>query len=182
MVCGRVGTRGGAMPLGDMEVAIRLAPPSEASVVSEILTEAAAWIRDAGQPLWRIDQLTADLVAPGCAAGCFYLAWSEGVGVGTMRLTDSDPDFWPEALPLEAVYLHRLAVRRAVSGGSVSGALLHHALRIASERRARYLRLDALSDRPRLRAVYERFGFQLHSYRTVRGGHVARYQLEVSAV
>ena len=32
-----------------------------------------------------------------------------------MRLIDADPDFWPEAEPGEAVYLHRLAVRRAAA-------------------------------------------------------------------
>ena len=111
----------------------------------------------------------------------FFLAFLGATAVGTMRLTDSDPDFWPEADPGEAVYLHRLAVRRSAAGGEVSFALLRHAAEIASARGARYVRLDVLSERSRLRAVYERFGFQFHSHHSVRGAHVARYQFEPGA-
>jgi len=95
-----------------------------------------------------------------------------------MRLTDSDPFFWPDAKEGEAAYLHRLAVRRSVADGSVSTALLAHAMEVAAVRGARFLRLDCESSRPRLRRFYERFGFAFHSYRTGRGVHVARYELE----
>ena len=44
------------------------------------------------------------------------------------------------------------------------------------------MRLDCESSRTRLRDVYERFGFEYHSDHTVRGVHVARYQLDCSDV
>lgn len=165
-----------------MEVAVRIALLEEASLVSNILTEAAVWIRDAGKPLWELEQLTVEQVAPDCEAGRFFLAWAQSTAVGTMRITDSDPDFWPDTNPREAIYLHRLAVRRSVAGGQVSTALLQHAAQVATQRRVRYLRLDALCDRKSLRNVYERFGFAFHSYHTVRGARVARYQLDLRAV
>ena len=43
----------------------------------------------------------------------------------------------------------------------------------------RYLRLDCVADRPRLRLVYERFGFRHHSNRQVGAYFVARYEYEV---
>ncbi|MCG8588692.1 MAG: GNAT family N-acetyltransferase [Proteobacteria bacterium] len=149
--------------------------------MSEILTEAAAWVRDAGEPLWRPEQVVVERVASDCEAGLFFLAWSGATAVGTMRITDADPDFWPEAQPGEAVYLHRLAVRRAAAGGRASTPLLRHASEVASRRGARFLRLDALADRHSLRSVYERFGFAFHSHHTVRGAHVARYELDLHA-
>ena len=164
-----------------MEVSVRVALPEEAPLVSEILTEAASWIRDEGAPLWRLDQVSAQAVALACEAGHFFLAWSAGDAIGTMRLTDSDPDFWPEARPGEALYLHRLAVRRAASGGRASTALMRAATEVARDRGARTLRLDALSDRPSLRRVYERFGFTFHSHHEVRGAHVARYELDLGS-
>ncbi len=159
-----------------MELEIREAGPQEAGVVSEILTEVAVWLIERREPLWDLQQLTVDRISPDCEAGWFFLAWSGPTAVGTMRLTDSDPLFWPDAWPGEAVYLHGLAVRRAVAGSHVSSSLLRRAAQIAGERDAEYLRLDAEATRSSLRAVYERFGFQFHSDHTVRGVHVARYQ------
>ena len=171
-----------ADPLDGMTVEIRAARSAEAHYVSEILTEAAEWLHEQGMPLWAREQFPVELVTPDCEAGLFYLAWSNSTALGTMRLVDSDPDFWPEAGAREAIYLHRLAVRRAAAGGRVSSALLEHAAQRARELGLPYLRLDAESSRSRLRGVYERFGFQFHSYHMVRGVHVARYQLDSHAV
>jgi GNAT superfamily N-acetyltransferase len=116
-------------------------------------------------------------VSPEVRDGHFFLAWTGPVAVGTMRLTTSDPAFWPEAAPGEALYLHRLAVRREASGGRVSADLLRWAATRAAALGARYLRLDCEISRHRLRGVYESLGFQYHSERTVRDVLVARYQL-----
>jgi GNAT superfamily N-acetyltransferase len=159
-----------------MEIQVREAALPEATFVSEILTEAAVWLCDRGMPLWAPDEVTACLVAPEVESGRYLLAWLGGVAVGTMRLTPSDPVFWPEAAPGEALYLHRLAVRRAASGGQVSSALLRAAVAAAVARGARYLRLDCETSRLGLRGVYERFGFSFHSERTVGPHVVARYQ------
>ncbi len=163
-----------------MELAIQLAAPDEAAIVSGILSEAAVWLRDLGEPLWTPEQVFVDRVAPDCREGLFVLAWDAGRALGTMRLTDADELFWPEASPGEAIYVHRLAVRRVAAGGEVSAALLAHAGETAVARGARYVRLDCESTRQRLRATYERQGFRYHSDRTVRGVHVARYQLAVA--
>jgi GNAT superfamily N-acetyltransferase len=126
-------------PLDGMAVEIRAARSTEAPVVSEVLSEAAVWLQDQGNPLWALDQVSVEQVAPDCEAGSFFLAWLGPAALGTMRLTDSDPHFWPEASSGEAVYLHKLAVRRSAAGGRVSSALLEHAAHIARRRRAPYL-------------------------------------------
>ncbi len=164
-----------------VEPEIRVAAPSDARVVSEVLSEAARWLEERGIGLWSLEQVSVGAVAPDVASGLYYLAWSGPSALGAMRLTRSDPAFWPEALPGEALYLHRLAVRRAGAGGEVSSALLRFAATRATDLGARYLRLDCESSRASLRGVYERFGFQYHSERTVGRAHVARYQLAVPA-
>jgi GNAT superfamily N-acetyltransferase len=75
--------------------------------------------------------------------------------------------------------VHRLAVRRAFAGQGVSVALLEWTVDRARTLGKRYLRLDCDADRPRLRALYERFGFRLHSYRQVGSYYVARYELQI---
>jgi GNAT superfamily N-acetyltransferase len=160
-----------------MESEIRVAAPFEAKLVSEILTEAAAWLDGRGIPLWSPEQVSPAAVSPEVQAGLYFLAWVGPVAVGSMRLTTSDPAFWPEAAPGEALYLHRLAVRRAAAGGRVSSQLLRWASGHARASGARYLRLDCETFRHSLRGMYERFGFQYHSERVVRRAVVARYQL-----
>jgi len=160
-----------------MEIRVQEAALPEAVLVSGILTEAALWLRDRGIPWLLPEEVTASRLGPEVQAGLFFLAWSGRVAVGTMRLTPSDPLFWPEAEPGEALYLHRLAVRRAAAGGRVSSALMSWARSRAGAQGARYLRLDCEASRGRLRAVYERFGFAFHSERTVGSFVVARYQL-----
>jgi GNAT superfamily N-acetyltransferase len=160
-----------------MRSEIRVAAASEAPLVSQVLSEAVAWLEERGIPLWSAEQVGEAAVAPDVARGHFVLAWHGDLAVGAMRLTPSDPDFWPEAAPGEALYVHRLAVRRVAAGGAVSSELLRWAADRAAASGARYLRLDCETFRARLRAVYERFGFQFHSERQVRRALVARYQL-----
>lgn len=167
---------------GGTNVEIRPSTARDAPCVSEVLVEATEWTRELGHQLWTSQQLSVDEVSPDCAAGLFFVAWSGPVALGTMRLTESDPLFWPNAPKGEAIYLHRLAVRRSAAGGSVSTALLSHAVEVAGARGAAFLRLDCESNRPRLCQVYERFGFVFHSHRTVRGVHVVRYQLALAHV
>jgi GNAT superfamily N-acetyltransferase len=164
-----------------MELEVRQAAPAEAALVSELLVEAAGWLRERGTPLWEPDQIGTAQVAPDVEAGLFFLARSGPEAVGTMRLAATDPRFWPDATPGEALYLHRLAVRRAASGGGTSSALLGWAAQHAASRGAQYLRLDCETCRPSLRKVYERFGFVFHSERTVGAAVVARYQLACAA-
>jgi hypothetical protein len=45
-----------------------------------------------------------------------------------------------------------------------------------------YLRLDCEADRQELRAIYERFGFRLHSYRDVGSYHLSRYEYAINAL
>jgi GNAT superfamily N-acetyltransferase len=163
-----------------MNIAIRRASEFEAPLVSEILAEAATWLEHRGMPMWAPDDVSIRGVENDVNAGNFFLAWSDQVAVGTMCLTESDPLFWPDALPDEALYSHRLAIRRARSGGHVSSALLRWALDQARVRGVRYLRLDCEASRPSLRRIYERFGFSYHSDRAVGSFVVARYQISTT--
>jgi GNAT superfamily N-acetyltransferase len=160
-----------------MDIEIRKAAPSEAVLVSDVLTEAALWLRARGAELWSSDSVSLSRVAPEVEEGLYFLAWSGAASVGAMRLTWTDPFYWPEAVPGEALYVHRLAVRRAFAGGRASSALLVWAAAHAQAHGARFLRLDCQAPRAALRRVYERFGFALHSERALGSSVVARYQL-----
>lgn len=163
-------------------IEIRQAAAGDAGVVAEILREAAAWA-DArgGDVLWQLDELGPERLAAEIARGQFFVAWSGGAAgaqaAGVVRFQLEDEEFWPDDPGDHAAYIHRLAVRRGFAGGGVSGALLTWALERTRALRRGVLRLDCDADRTGLRAVYERFGFRLHSFRQVGPYYVARYEL-----
>jgi GNAT superfamily N-acetyltransferase len=98
-----------------------------------------------------------------------------------MRVQLTDPHIWPDVAPDESMFLHRLAVRRTHAGTGVSSALLSWAVQRGRIMGRQYLRLDCDAGRPRLRAVYEHFGFHHHSDRQVGPYLVVRYELRLSS-
>jgi hypothetical protein len=104
------------------------------------------------------------------------LAFAGMEAVGTARLTLDNSFTWPDAIVGEALYLHRLAVRRAHAGGTVSQMILDWSCVHARTLGCTYLRLDCDATRTRLRGLYEAFGFTFRGERTVGLYTVARFQ------
>ena len=115
-------------------------------------------------------------------AGYIFLGKYAEQAVGTIKFQLSDPEFWPDVPQTEAAFIHRLAVRREFAGGCVSSALLRWAVQRTGSVGRRFLRLDCEASRPKLRGIYERFGFRHHSDREVGPFFVARYELEVGHI
>ena len=162
------------------EAQIRQAMPHDAEVVSEILKEAARWLEQAGMPLWQENDVDITHIAPDVRAGLFYLAEYSGDPAGTLKFQLDDLVVWPDARPHDATYVHRLAVRRRYAGRGLSTALLRWAVERTQAIGRTYLRLDCHAQRPRLRAIYEEFGFQYHSDMQVGRYHLARYEYDVT--
>lgn len=157
-------------------VAVRQATAAEAPIVLELLREAAAWVDALGVVMWDAGELDAGRVAAEVEAGLFFIASVEGQAAGTVRFQLDDREFWPDLTADDSAFVHRLVVRRAHRGGGVSTALLQFAVARARDLGRQFLRLDCDASRPKVRAVYERFGFRLHSYRQVGPYYVARYE------
>ena len=159
-----------------MEIEIRQAMAADVDTVSSILLEAANWLTERDMSMWRANELLPEHVAKGVSEGLFFLGERSGEPAGTIKFQLSDLEFWPDVREHESAFIHRLAVRRRFAGGAVSSALLSWAVERTALLGRRYLRLDYEASRERLRAVYERFGFQHHSDRQVGPYFVARYQ------
>jgi GNAT superfamily N-acetyltransferase len=158
----------------------RFAREDEAAVVSSVLTEAATWVARCGAPIWPIEQLGADAIAADVAAQRFALAIADSESVATARLTREDPECWPDAVPGLAVYVHRIAVRRAWAGRGLPGIILGWCEKQALGLGCDFLRLDCDVRRPKLCRLYEGLGFRFHSERSVGQYTVARYERAAS--
>jgi GNAT superfamily N-acetyltransferase len=169
--------RGGVFGAERSSQGIRRAESADSAAVAAILREAAAWLDERGETLWRTGELEDERIAREVEAGLFWLACSDGEPAGVVRFQLDDAVMWPDAAEGCAAYVHRLAVRRRFAGGGISRALLDFARERARALGRGLLRLDCEADRPRLRAVYERYGFSYHSDFRAGPYRVARYEL-----
>jgi GNAT superfamily N-acetyltransferase len=163
-----------------MSVSVRKATCQDTEAVAEILREAARWLKQKGMAMWREDELVSSQIATDVQAGLFFIAEHDSEAVGVLKFQLEDSRFWPDVSPGESAFVHRLAVNRRFSGGVVSSVLLEWAIRRTQSLGRNYLRLDCDASRPKLRAVYERFGFVHHSDRQVGPYFVSRYEYRIS--
>ena len=157
-------------------IRVRQATAADVGTIESLLLEAAAWVDALGVVMWEAGELEREEVERDVAAGQFFVAEADGDPAGILRFQLEDELFWPDLRPGRSAFVHRIVVHRAYKGTGVSAALLQWAADRARELGRHHLRLDCDANRPKLRALYERFGFRLHSYRQVGPYYVARYE------
>lgn len=160
-----------------MHIEIRQATGADAAVIEAMLLEAARWVDALGVVMWEEGELGAERIAREIAEGQFFIAEVDGIAAGMVRFQLADLQFWPDMPQDDSAFVHRLVVRRAFKGRGISTALLEWSVARARSLGKRFLRLDCDAQRTKLRALYETFGFRLHSYRQVGSYYVARYEL-----
>jgi GNAT superfamily N-acetyltransferase len=162
-----------------MSLSIRQATQKDTEKVAAVLREAAQWLERSGMAMWRDDELLPARIAADIDSGTFFIAECDGEAAGVVKFQLEDKLFWPDIPEGESAFVHRLAVRRRFAGGRVSSALLKWAVERARSLHRPYLRLDCEASRPKLRAVYERFGFHHHSDTQVGPYFVSRYEYRI---
>lgn len=161
---------------------IRQVRPEEAAHVASVLSAAAEDLSLKGQALWGSAEVSEDAVKEQVRAGRYYVAFDGEGPVGVFRLDLEDRLFWPEVVDGSSAFIHKVAVHPSRQGQNLAHSLLGYACELARQHGRRFLRLDCMGGRPKLRAVYERFGFRHHSDKNL-GGHIFhRFELEVGGV
>ena len=135
------------------------APAREAAVAVDILREAALWSLCAGRPVWPPDSFDVVTFQIAANAGELVLGYERGEPVACMLLQTRDETYWPNDAAGEALYVHKVAVRRRAAGKGWVERFVHWARDDAERLGARYLRLDTL-DRPKLLSLYADLGFR----------------------
>ncbi|GAA4621088.1 GNAT family N-acetyltransferase [Saccharopolyspora hordei] len=139
------------------DLLVRPAGPGEEEAVLDLLSEAAAWLRDRGIAQWP-PRFPVESVQAQIAAGEALLVEREGAPVATVAVAEDD-EFWgPGAEP--AYYVSRLAVARRASGARLGHRIIDWVEAKAAARGWRYVRLATSRDNPDLRRYYEEVGFR----------------------
>lgn len=143
------------------QLIIRPASEVELDAVTALWEQAASWLRRRGIDQWQYPPRQ-DRIAANIAAGECFLVEDGGVAVATITLDKvADSDFWTESEAAEpALYVHRMVVRRDVSGYELGSAMLDWASEQAEDQGVRWLRLDAWKDNDGLQGYYLSRGFQ----------------------
>jgi ribosomal protein S18 acetylase RimI-like enzyme len=147
------------------------------SSVVALLDEATVWATERGYEQWPLP-FPRDQVAAAIDRGEVYVAELNGDTVATVTLLRDDPAYWGER-PADAVYVHKLAVSRACAGRGIGEALVEWADVKAAEDGRAFLRLDCLRDNARIRAYYERLGFEHRGDLVVNGRGMSIYERPV---
>jgi GNAT superfamily N-acetyltransferase len=124
-----------------------------------ILREASQWLTDRGLRGWTERDLQQADLPSHSAAGCLIIGFTHGQPTACMLLQRSDPVYWPRAAEGSALYLHKLAVRRAHAGCGWGPRMIAWAKIETRRRGIRRLRLDTWAD-SRLVELYEAHGFR----------------------
>jgi GNAT superfamily N-acetyltransferase len=141
-----------------MELAIARAGMEAVPETDALIREAADWLIAKGEPLWGPNETSYDELVRVTKAGELVTGRLAGELAACMYLHNEDTLFWPQGLPGEAFYLHRLAVARKHAGRGHARAMLDWAMRETRAMNRLYLRLDC-EPRLKLLALYRDAGF-----------------------
>lgn len=143
-----------------MHVTIRKAVFADAPEILKLLQSVASWLENEGPgKLWPASDFQLRDIQERISRLEVVVLHFDGQLAASMYIEPSDETFWPEALPGEALYLHKIVVDRRRAGQGFSQRLLDWAAEQARTRGCRFLRLDC-APREKLVQVYTRAGFQ----------------------
>jgi GNAT superfamily N-acetyltransferase len=158
-------------------VNVRRAQHEDAVTVAALLDEASAWVDDLGFSQWPLP-FPRDQIAAAIERGEIYVVEAEdGDAVGTVSMQPDDP-YWGDRPP-DALYVHKLVVRRDQAGRGIGAAIVEWANAEAAEAGREFLRLDCLGDNPGIRTYYEDLGFQHCGDIAVDGRKLSLYERHV---
>ncbi len=137
---------------------IRAVDASRAAEAVQLLKGAAQWLIDRGIGHWSLEEFRAEDFEAAAGAGELIMGFEERDIAAVMLLQSADRLYWPLAPVGSALYVHKLAVRRASAGRRWSARMIEWAAAVARERAIPRLRMDTMPGSV-LQSLYESYGF-----------------------
>lgn len=124
------------------------------------MRETVLWLSEIGRPMWPADTFDVAMYERAAFAGELVLGYEHFSPVACMLMQTRDEVYWPNDPAGEALYLHKVAVRRTSAGKGWLRRLVYWAREEAKCAGAEFLRIDTLQ-RVELLSLYGRLGFQI---------------------
>lgn len=126
------------------------------------MREVAAWGRSRGLRVWPDEWLTpALLLTDEARRSNFYVGTVDGEDACAFILQWSDREWWPQAAPFEAGYLHKLCVRRKFAHRGMAAQVVEAVKEECARRGVSRLRLDTGAEEAAVGAIYLAAGFEV---------------------
>ena len=158
---------------------ITVAPAFDWGTASEILTDVVKRLNEKGEPLWTEEQVSDEGLKSSYRIEDSFIAHQKNKPIGCMFLLESDSFFWPEIEADSSLFLHKLAVLPELQGKGIGNKMLEWASGYTKRQGKAWLRLDCHGGRPKLRQIYEAFGFRLVDRKPLGEFDSARYEIRV---
>lgn len=142
------------------DVEIRAVGPEHVASALLILREASQRLAGYGIQAWPESDLQRTDLPGHSTSGCLIVGFAGTEPAACMLLQRRDPDYWPRAVEGSALYLHKLAVRRAYAGCGWGSRMIAWAKAETQRRQIRRLRLETLAD-SWLAEFYVTHGFRI---------------------
>ncbi len=153
----------------------------ELEIFSSLICGVAQELENHGQKLWDQEWLQPQALLEQYGLESMHLGRINGEAVAAFVLLETDPDFWPNILEGESLFIHKVVVARAWKGHNLSARVLDYAAQQVLERDKKFLRLDTDATRPALCDLYENYGFVQVGKGQFGRFEMALYELEVRA-
>lgn len=137
---------------------VEAASDSDIDVILALIIELSGWLRTKGILQWS-QSYPREKIESDVRSNFVHVVREHGRITATVTLTDLRDRYWQD-FPGEAIYLHRLAVRRSASGRHLGSRLLAWSEKKVKDQGVPLLRLDCDSQNSVLRQYYSAHGFE----------------------
>ncbi len=146
-----------------------------------VMKEVAEWGRNKGFRVWLDEWLTPEeLLTEEVRPQNFYIGKVNGKIACAFILQNSDVTYWGNKPSNEAVYLHKLCVKREFAHKEMTKSIVEAIRNECRNNGVKYIRLDTGLDEKVVRKIYLRAGFKIVDIIDYNNGNsMALYELEV---
>lgn len=146
-----------------------------------VMREVARWGREQGFRVWLDEWLTLEeLVTDEAKPENFCVGEIDGKIVCAFILQRSDSGYWKDSSVVQAVYLHKLCVKREFAHRNMTKLVVEAIKDECRKKGIKYIRLDTGLDEKVVRKIYLNAGFKIVDIIDYDNGRsVALYEMEV---
>lgn len=146
-----------------------------------VMKEVAQWGREKGFRVWLDEWLTPEeLITDDARSEDFCVGTVDGKTACAFILQKNDSEYWKDSSDVQAVYLHKLCVKREYAHRNMTKLVVEAIQDECRKNGAKYIRLDTGLDEMVVRKIYLNAGFKIVDIIDYDNGRsVALYEMEV---